>query len=112
MQLTKEDTMSSTPKTSEADTPIEAELAALVARYDELIHGDVHKDCDCHWQVGERWSYGEPAGWFIEHHGYVYELRGSEYGEQGPFRTREQALRALSEQLRMAIAEVGEHCGG
>lgn len=88
------------------------ELTKLVVEYDEIVGRDIHKDRDCHWQIAERFSYGEHAGWYVEHHGYLHELRDGEYGEDGPFRSREEALRRLAKHLRSAIADVGSWHGG
>ena len=94
------------------DTPSEAELTKLAAEYYEAVQGDVHKDRDCHWQIVERWSYGEHAGWFVDHNGYVYDMPGSEYGEDGPHPSREAAMRRLAEHLRAAIEDARECQGG
>jgi hypothetical protein len=92
--------------------PSEAELSALAGQYNEVVHADIHKDRDCHWQIVERWSYGEHAGWFVEHDGYVYELADGQYGERGPFPSREAALVGLGDLLRDAIRDVGSWHGG
>ena len=90
----------------------DAELAKLAVAYQEIVWRDIHKDRDCHWQIAERFSYGERVGWYIEHHGYLHELLDCEYGEDGPYRSREEALRRLAEHFRAAIAEVGSWQGG
>lgn len=94
------------------EAPSAAELTKLVAEYYEAVQADIHKDRDCHWQISERWSYGEHAGWFVEHHGYLYELVDGEFGEVGPYPSREEALRRLAEQLRAAIEDARECQGG
>lgn len=94
------------------DAPSAAELTKLVAEYHEAVQADIHKDPDCHWQISERWSCGEHAGWFVEHHGYLYELADGEFGEAGPYPSREEALRRLAEQLRVAIADTRNGHGG
>lgn len=97
---------------SDSRIPSEAELTALAAEYYEVVQGDIHKDRDCHWQIVERFSYGEHAGWFVEHNGYLYELAGGEYGERGPFSSREAALIGLAYLLRDAIGDVASWHGG
>ena len=86
-------------------------LTRLTSEYDELVAREPHEDGDCHWQIGERWSYGGHAGWFIEHYGSCYALRG-DLGEAGPYRSRDEALRKLADHLRSAIAEARERHGG
>ncbi len=87
---------------SAATTDRGAEIAELIARHFEAVGSDCHKDGDCHWYIAECWSYGEHAGWMVEHAGYCY--RGLEDGEDGPFPTREEAEAVLIEYLRAAIA--------
>ncbi len=88
------------------------DLGALIAEYDEIVHRDVHKERDCHWQIAERWSYGECAGWFVEHDGYCYEGLDADYGEDGPHPSRAEAERCMAEHLRAAIASVQRWHGG
>lgn len=83
----------------------DAALNDLIARLYIAQGEDVRKDCDAHWRISERWSYGEPVGWFVEHDGYCYQAL--EDGEDGPFATRELAVIALEEHLGAAIFEVG-----
>lgn len=81
-----------------------AEIAQLTARHFEAVGSDCHKDRDCHWYITERWSYGEHAGWMVEHAGRCYdELEGR---EDGPFPTRKEAEVALIEHLLAAIAAI------
>ncbi len=84
---------------------IKEDLGALVAEHYAALAGDVRKDCDGHWAIGERWSYGERAGWFVEHDGYCYDGLEAGYGEDGPHPSREAAERCMAEHLRQAIAE-------
>ena len=93
-----------------AQTTAEDEITRLVAECYEAMAGDIRKDSDAHWQIAERWSYGERGGWFVEHDGYRYD--GLAYGEDGPHPTREAAERCMAEHLRIAIAEAREHGGG
>ena len=88
-----------------AESPGEGELTKLVAEYYVALAGDVRKDRDAHWQLAERWSYGEQVGWFVEHDGYAYDGLEGDYGEDGPHPTREAAARCMAEHLRAAIAE-------
>ena len=73
---------------SDSRIPSEAEVTALAAEYYEVVQGDIHKDRDCHWRIVERWSYGEHAGWFVEHDGYLADFNAGEPGavdEQGNY---------------------------
>lgn len=88
---------------SAATTERAAEIAELIARHQKSLAGDLYKDCDCHWAISERFSYGSHAGWVVEHDGCCYE--GLEYGEDGPFPTRVEAEVVLIEHLLAAIAE-------
>jgi hypothetical protein len=90
----------------------EETLAALVAEYYEALAGDVRKDCDAHWAISERWSYGEHAGWFVEHDGYCYDGLEAVDGEDGPHGTRAAAERCMADHLRVAIAEARSRHGG
>lgn len=40
---------------------------------------DHHKDRDCHFSIVTRWSYGRPATFFVEHHGYILEQLYEEF---------------------------------
>lgn len=91
-------------------TAVEDEITRLAAGCYEAMAGDIRKDRDAHWQIAERWSYGEWVGWFVEHDGYRYD--GLQFGEGGPHPTREAAERCLAEHLRTATAEAREHGGG
>lgn len=77
-----------------------AEIATLIARHHQYA---VHKDSDCHWAISERWSYGEHAGWWVEHEGYLYEALPD--GEDGPLPSRGEAEIVLIDHLQKAIAE-------
>ena len=94
-----------------ATTASHDRLTALVAEYYEALAGDVRKDRDAHWQISCRWSYGEQAGWFVEHDGYCYDGLEGEYGEDGPHPSYEQAERCMAEHLRAAIARARRRCG-
>ncbi len=89
-------------------TPPEAQLAALLGRYEEALSTDAYKSRDCHWQIGERWSEGEYLGWFVEHDGYRYGGLDKDYGEDGPHPTHEAALVCMAEHLRTATREAEE----
>jgi hypothetical protein len=89
----------------EAEVRAEESLAALVAKHYAAPAGDVRKDCDGHWRISERWSYGERVGWFVEHDGHCYDGLDIDYGEDGPHPSREAAERCMAEHLRAAIAE-------
>lgn len=88
---------------SAVDSERGAQIAALVERHYALLAGDVRKDCDCHWAISERFSYGRPGGWFVEHDGYCY---GLDEGEDGPFPSRAEAEAELVDHLLAAIAAI------
>lgn len=100
------------PQSEAVKVPSGAELTKLAAEYYEVVQADIHKERDCHWHIVERWSYGKHVGWFVEHHGYVYEMPGAEYGEAGPFATREEAMTQMAGYLRAAIEDVPDFQGG
>ncbi|HET7445382.1 MAG TPA: hypothetical protein VFJ57_12050 [Solirubrobacterales bacterium] len=89
---------------SAAVTDRDSEIAELITRHFEAVGSDCHKDCDCHWYITERWSYGEHTGWVVEHGGRCYD--GLEHGEDGPFPTREEAEVVLIDHLLAAIAQI------
>ncbi len=82
----------------------EAEIAELIKRHFKAVASDCHKDRDCHWYISESWSYGEHAGWRVQHDGYCYD--GLEDGEDGPFPTWEEAEVVLIEHLLAAIDDI------
>jgi hypothetical protein len=86
---------------------VERSVDQLVAEYMRVIGPQHHKDRDCHWAIEKRWSYGELAGYYVQHDGYCYEHCGS-CGEDGPFRTHEDALERMAHHLRRAIREAKE----
>lgn len=49
-------------------------LDELIAKYNEYVQRDYHKDKDCHFSIQKRWSYGAFVGYNVVHHGYHYEL--------------------------------------
>jgi hypothetical protein len=98
--------MSQEPRSSRTKELFESELRGLLREHYETVGAEIHKDRDCHWQIVERWSYGEPVGWFVEHNGYLYEP--GEYGEAGPYPSQEEARRSLADHLRAAIADARE----
>ncbi len=86
----------------------DGELTELVAEHYAALAGDVRKDCDGHWWISERWTYGRHVGWVVEHDGYCYDGLEDGYGEDGPHPTREAAVSCMAEHLRAAIAEARE----
>lgn len=98
-----------TPETSPAPKPIEAptssneklieEITKETSRWMNLISGDHHKDRDCHFYVGLKWSYGDPPRYEAWHHGYV----GKRFDETYP--TYEAALNGLLQFVKEAIRE-------
>lgn len=95
----------------EREVRAEESLTALAAEHYAALASDVRKDCDAHWRISERWSYGEHAGWFVEHDGYCYDGLDLDYGEDGPHPSRKAAERCMAEHLRAAIAEARERGG-
>ena len=78
------------------------DLDRLISDYYEALAGE-GGDGDGHWQISERWSYGERLGWFLEHDGKCY--RGfDEDGEEGPYQSLEAARASLAVHLKAAIA--------
>lgn len=49
-------------------------LDELITEYYDVIQWDHHKDRDCHFQIGKKWSYGNDRKFYIEHYGYLNEL--------------------------------------
>ncbi len=49
------------------------EITELTAEWYRLLNanGFPHKDRDCHFVIQQRWSYGQPPIWSVEHEGYV-----------------------------------------
>lgn len=45
-------------------------IHGLVAKYNDLIQRDHHKDRDCHFFIQRNWSYGQQLGWSVVHYGY------------------------------------------
>jgi hypothetical protein len=86
-------------------------LAALVAEHYEALAGDARKDCDAHWQISCRWSYGRPVGWFVEPDGYCYDGFEGEHGKDGPYPSREDAELCMAAHLRAAISQARGRCG-
>lgn len=84
------------------DPTVDEQITALAMDYYTLIGQDSHKDCDCHWYVKKRWSYGELVGYYVQHEGYCYE--GMRYSGEGPFPTYALAAQALIVHLERAIA--------
>jgi hypothetical protein len=89
-------------------TPPQAQLAALLRRYEEALSTDTYKSRDCHWQISERWSKGEYLGWFVEHDGYRYGGLDKDYGQDGPHPTHAAAVTCMAEHLRRATEEAKE----
>jgi hypothetical protein len=86
----------------DSERPASDGIADLVAEHYAAQAAEVCKDRDGHWGIVQRWSYGDYVGWFIEHHGYLYELPDGQYGEEGPFPSYEAALGRLADHLRAA----------
>jgi hypothetical protein len=91
----------------EREVRAQDDLRALVAEYYAALTGDVRRDRDGQWSIVERWSYGEHVGWFVEHAGRCYDGFKSEYGEDGPYSTREAAASCMAMHLRRAIVQAG-----
>lgn len=85
-------------------TDVHEYITRLATQYQMAIEGDDHKDRDCHWQIEERWDYGEFTGYWVRHDGYVYGGCGGLWqSEDGPFPTRAQAVARLERHIRNAI---------
>ena len=50
-------------------------ISNLVALWYDVVNLDHHKDRDCHFAVGTRFSYNGQMKHFVEHHGYVIHNR-------------------------------------
>lgn len=37
----------------------------------DVIGGDYHKDCDCHFRITTHYFYGHQVEYEVEHHGYI-----------------------------------------
>lgn len=88
----------------------DAELSALVAAHYAALRGEIRKDRDCHWFISERWSYGRPRGWVVEHDGSCYDIL--EHGGDRVFFNRQEAVNVMAEHLERAIAEIRSRGGG
>jgi len=44
----------------------------------DLIGGDHHKDCDCHFRISTHYYYGDKVEYEVEHHGYIMRDIGVE----------------------------------
>ncbi len=50
---------------------LEQQIIELTKKYYNYVSLDHHKDRDCHWYINKVYSYGEPAKYTVEHHGYI-----------------------------------------
>ena len=57
---------------TDTERPITAVIAELSSLWMKVISWDHHKDRDCHWYVTEKYSYGGPPQYLVQHHGYIY----------------------------------------
>lgn len=53
------------------------QISKLVAFRYKLIGPTHHKDRDCHYEIGVRFSYSGDAEYFVDHHGYLSSLEES-----------------------------------
>jgi hypothetical protein len=74
-----------------------AHFKRLMAQYYKLLGQDHHKDRDCHFSLGVRFSYDGQVKYYIEHWGYVYD----EIHED--FDSYEMALREFEYHLGRAV---------
>ena len=47
----------------------------------DVIGGDHHKDCDCHFRICTHYFYGDRVEWEVEHHGYILQNHVREFEE-------------------------------
>ena len=79
---------------------LEKRILTLTDMWYRLIGPVHHKDRDCHFDIVERWSYGDKPLYKIIHYGY---LVGDYFSEQYP--TYELAAKDLVEFLERIIKE-------
>ena len=56
-------------------------IIALNKIWYNLIGGDHHKDCDCHFRISTHYFYGHQVEYEVEHHGYILASEVDEYRE-------------------------------
>ena len=80
----------------------------LTEEWMKLIGSEHHKDCDCHFEIVETWSYGDEPTYRVNHDGYIAgtQVRPLDCPlDSGPgYTTYDQALYAL-ELLLLAMIE-------
>lgn len=74
----------------------ESEITRLANVYHRTVCLDHHKDSDCHWEITQRWSYGEEPKWLVKHDGYIRNAEKS-------FNSYESALAGLKDYLEGII---------
>jgi hypothetical protein len=50
---------------------LEEQIINLTNKWCNYVSLDHHKDRDCHWYITKAYSYGEPAKYTAQHHGYI-----------------------------------------
>jgi hypothetical protein len=75
----------------------ESEIIRLAAQYQEIIKNQHHKDCDCHWSIETKWSYGKAPVFAVLHNGFLHET------DHATFTNYDSALAYLRQELRDAI---------
>lgn len=82
-------------KTLKESVTSESEITRLANTYRELMCVYNRKGRDCHWEITQRWSYGEEPKWFILHDGYICAAEN--------FNSYQSALAGLKDYLEEAI---------
>lgn len=86
------------------------DLRALAVEYYAALALADREESDGHWEIVERWSRGEYVGWFVEHAGRCYDGLKGNFGEDGPYSTREAAVGCMAMHLRKAIVQANARC--
>ena len=81
---------------------IEDEITDLTEQLYDLVGGDHHKDCDCHWWIETMWSYGKPPVYVVNHNGYIFDYVNDEFDSYS------EALESLVYTLKTAISNEKE----
>lgn len=72
-QMTMKEFIEYCDKVSKKFKNNEQKITELTTIWYRLVGLDHHKDRDCHWYIIERWSYGEPPKYYVEHYGYILD---------------------------------------
>jgi len=86
---------------------MEATTNSLIANtkvYCELVSIDHHKDRDMHFEITQRFSYGQEPYWYILHNGYISDMATEVYSVE--HQTKQDAEQALVEWLHEQIVDL------